>query len=154
MNGRRARVREPGGRYPYIERLSAYAVVRDASGCVALIRTPRGFFLPGGGIEASETPEEATQREALEEAGLIVESRALVGKAIEIVCSPEENACFEKRCVFLEAEVVGQAPSRDGDHELIWVDFDRAIGMLSPESHRWALRAYAQPDAPLPSKPS
>ena len=127
---------------PYIERPSAYAVLRNASGCFALIRTPRGFYLPGGGIEASETPEQAIQREAMEEAGLIVESRALVGRAIEIVSSSEENACFEKRCVFMEAKVVGQIPSHEGDHELIWVDFEHAIGMLSHESHRWALRGY------------
>jgi len=81
----------------------------------------------------------------MEEAGLIVESRALVGKAIEIVYSPEENTCFEKRCVFMEAEVVGQVPSHEGDHELIWADFDHAISMLSHESHRWALRGYTQP---------
>ena len=124
---------------PYIERPSAYAVLRNASGCFALIRTPRGFYLPGGGIEASETPEQAIQREAMEEAGLIVESRALVGKAIEIVYSPEENACFEKRCVFMEAEVVGQIPSHEGDHELIWVDFDHAIGMLSRSSEFYQL---------------
>jgi 8-oxo-dGTP diphosphatase len=133
--------------YPYIERPSAYAVVRNASGCFALIRTPRGFYLPGGGIEASETPEQAIKREAMEEAGLIVESRAVVGKAIEIVYSPEENACFEKRCVFIEADAVDQIETHESDHELIWVDFDHAISMLSHESHRWAIRGYTQPDA-------
>jgi len=130
--------------YSYIERPSAYAVVRNASGCFALIRTPRGFYLPGGGIEANETPEQAIKREAMEEAGLIVESRALVGEAIEIVYSPEENACFEKRCLFIDAEVVDQIPSHEGDHELIWVDLDHAIGMLSHESHRWALEGSTQ----------
>jgi hypothetical protein len=59
----------------------------------------------------------------------------------------EENACFEKRCVFIEAEVVGQIPSHEGDHELIWVDFDHAISILSHESHRWALWGYTQPGA-------
>lgn len=127
---------------PYIERPSAYAVVRNSSGCFALIRTPRGFYLPGGGIEASETPEQTIKREAMEEAGLIIELRTLVGKAIEIVYSREENACFEKKSVFIEGEVVGDIPSHEGDHELIWVDFDHAISMLSHESHRWALRGY------------
>jgi 8-oxo-dGTP diphosphatase len=122
--------------------------MRNASGCFALIRTPQGFCLPGGGIEASKTQEQATKREAIEEGGLIVESRALVGKAIEIVHPAEEKACFEKKRVFIEAKVVRQIPAHEGDHELTWVDFDHAISMLSHESHRWALRAfYAQPCA-------
>ena len=127
---------------PYIKRPSAYAVVRNTTGCFALIRTPRGFYLPGGGIEGSETPEQAIKREAMEEAGLILESQARVGKAVDIVYSVEENACFEKRSVFIEADVVGQIPSRESDHELIWVELDDAVSILSQESHRWALQGY------------
>ena len=93
-------------------------------------------------MEGSETPEQAIRREAMEEAGLILEPRARVGKAVDIVYSVEENACFEKRSVFMEAEVVGQVPSRESDHELIWVELDNAVSMLSQESHRWALQGY------------
>lgn len=130
------------GDCPYIQRPSAYAIVRNVSGCFALIQTPRGFYLPGGGIERSETPEQAIEREAIEEAGLILKSRARVGEALEIVYSAEENACFEKRCVFIETEVVALIPSHESDHELIWVNLDQALSMLTHESHRWALRGY------------
>ena len=129
---------------PYIERPSAYAIVRNASACVALVRTPKGAYLPGGGIEAGETPEQAICREGIEEAGLILAPRSQLGRAIEIVYSAEENTCFEKQCVFIEADVVGQTASHESDHQLIWVDLDQAIRILSPESHRWILQSYSR----------
>ena len=127
---------------PYIVRPSAYALVRNAGGDLAVIQTPRGLYLPGGGVEPDETPEETVQREAREESGLILRPRASIGKAIEIVYSAEENACFEKRCVFIEAEVICKVPSYERDHELIWVSLAQAISMLSHESHRYAVQRY------------
>jgi len=114
--------------------------VRNASGYLAVVRTPKGFYLPGGGVEAGESPEKTIEREAREEAGLILKSKAQIGRAIEIVYSAEEHTWFEKRCVFIEAEIVGQVPSHERDHELVWVDLDHAISMLSHTSQRWVLR--------------
>ena len=133
---------------PYIVRPSAYALVRNATGRFALIRTPQGFYLPGGGIEANETPEDTVQREAKEEGGLILNPRAPLGQAVEIVYAAEENACFEKRCVFLEADLIRQESAHEPDHELTWVDHDRAVATVSPESHRWALRRCVPTAAP------
>jgi 8-oxo-dGTP diphosphatase len=129
---------------PYLVRPSAYALVRNAGGDVAVIQTPRGSYLPGGGVEAHETPEETVQREAREEGGLILKLRTSIGEAIEIVYSAEENACFEKKSVFIEAEVIGEVQSRERDHELVWVSLDHAVSLLSHGSHRWALRRYPQ----------
>jgi 8-oxo-dGTP diphosphatase len=106
---------------PYIIRPSAYAVVRNEEAALAVVRTPRGYYLLGGGIEGDETPEHAIQREIREEAGLIVVPGLVIGEAIEIVYSAEENACFEKRSVFITAQVTGKLAKRDHDHQLIWL---------------------------------
>lgn len=129
---------------PYFVRPSAYALVRNAEGQFAVVRTPAGCYLPGGGIEADEAAEHAAQRETIEEAGLLIRPRARIGEAIEIVHSREENACFEKRCVFIEAGLVSQEAPREPGHELIWLDAEDAVSALSHQSHRWALQRCTQ----------
>jgi len=51
----------------------------------------------------------------------------------------EWNTCFQKSCVFIEAEIVGQVYSHERDHEHVWVDLDHAIGMLSRSSEFYQL---------------
>ncbi len=48
-------------------RPSAYAVVSGEDGLLAVVRTTKGWFLLGGGIEPGETPAEAVVREGREE---------------------------------------------------------------------------------------
>ena len=36
---------------------------RNTSGYLAVVRTPQGFYLPGGGVEAGESPKKAIERE-------------------------------------------------------------------------------------------
>jgi 8-oxo-dGTP diphosphatase len=129
----------------YIVRPSAYSLVQNVGGEVAVVRTPRGIFLPGGGIEVGESPEQAIEREAVEECGLILLAARLIGTAVEIVHSVAENACFEKRSTFFEARLHGLTPAQELDHELVWLQPDEAIEWLSYESHRWAVRRLGLP---------
>jgi 8-oxo-dGTP diphosphatase len=53
----------------YIPRPGAYAIIQDGSNAIALVRTPQGYLLPGGGVEPTEDFEVALQREIMEELG-------------------------------------------------------------------------------------
>lgn len=128
---------------PYVIRPSAYALVLDARGAVAIVRTPRGCYLPGGGVAAEESPEQAIEREAIEECGLVLRPRRILAEAIEIVYSARENTCFEKRSTFIKADLTGLTSSLEEDHLLVWMDIEEAIESVTSESHRWALRRLA-----------
>lgn len=123
----------------YVRRPSAYALVRNSSGEWAVVRTPHGCFLPGGGKEAGETAQKTVEREAREECGFVLKPRGLVASAIQFVYSTAEKTYFEKICEFVEADLVGAEVPLEPDHELIWLNLDQAQATLSHESHRWAV---------------
>lgn len=66
----------------YVRRPSAYAILRDAEGNVAVVRTPRGCYLPGGGMEKDETPRQTVEREAREECGFLLRVQSHLGRAL------------------------------------------------------------------------
>jgi 8-oxo-dGTP pyrophosphatase MutT (NUDIX family) len=60
---------------------SVAAVIHDANGRLLLQEksSGEGWSLPAGAIEPGESPEQAVQREVLEETGLVVEAAQILG---------------------------------------------------------------------------
>jgi 8-oxo-dGTP diphosphatase len=124
-------------------RPSAYALLEDLHGRVAVVRSADGTFLPGGGIEAGETPEEAILREGLEECGLIIQPAVWLVRAVQFSYSKSEQAFFEKRSIFVEGTILGTDSSRlEANHEMIWIKPEAASEFLSHTSHCWAVEQW------------
>ena len=123
----------------YVSRPSAYVVLRNDDGFVAIVHTPVGVFLPGGGQRPGESPELAAVREVAEECGLRAGIEACVGVADQFVHAESEGAFFAKRSTFYRARVVGSAAASELDHELAWLPAAEAEQRLSHGSHRWAI---------------
>lgn len=140
--------RAPGVRY--VRRPSAYALVRDAAGDVAVVRTPRGWYLPGGGVEPGEAAAQAVAREAREECGLLLDVGAVAARAVQLVHAPDEAAWFEKPSVFHAATVRASAAPVESDHALHWLPPAEAVRRLSHESHRWAVGHLDAPSGGAP----
>jgi 8-oxo-dGTP diphosphatase len=127
-----------------VVRPSAYGLVTDGSARLAIVRTPQGRYLPGGGIEPGESVHDAVVREVREECGLDVRTGAWSTRAVDFVYSITELTHFEKRSTFVEASVFGPPVSSiELDHDLEWMPARDAIASLAHPSHRWAVAQWA-----------
>ena len=137
-----------GDRLPGIDyrlRPGAYAVVRNDTQDVGLIRSGRLFFLPGGGSDHGETPEQTVVRETLEECGHAITILRHLGVVTEFFQSREDDLHYEVRGDYFE----GRLGSKLGepieiDHELVWMPVSEAIETLHRPGHRWAVEAAAR----------
>lgn len=81
----------------YVPRRGGYAVIFKEKDEVGVIESPRGDNLPGGGKLKGEAIKKTVSRETLEESGLVVQVRSLLGVADELVYSQKENTHYRKR---------------------------------------------------------
>ena len=126
--------------HPRTIRPSAYGLILDEADRIALVRTPAGVWLLGGGIESNETPAEAVIREAQEECGLVVTVGTFMKRAVQFSHSANEGILFEKRSYFLSAALVSVSDGGgEADHTLLWIAVERAHESITDESHRWAV---------------
>ena len=126
-----------------IVRPSAYALLADDAGRVAVVHTPRGTFLPGGGIHPGETAAQAVVREVLEECGMQVSAGEWSVRAVEFAVSWASGKHYEKRCTFLEASVQRRGlPASEPDHRLEWLPAHAVMESLLTAGQRWAVAQW------------
>lgn len=121
-----------------IDRPGAYAVVLLPNGQVAMVRTPVGVYLPGGGIDPGESPEDALHREMAEETGLLIDIVARIGVVRQVVPRHGRPA-WNKVCHYFRCTERGTTRQLEEDHELLWVPLDRAAQHVPLPADRWAL---------------
>ncbi len=121
-------------------RPSAYGIISGHAGRIAVVRTPLGWFLPGGGADHHEVPQATVIRETLEECGLAIRVGAWRRSAIEHAFSVSDQTYFEKHSTFCDAFLLHPVgPPTELDHTLEWTVATDARARLSPPGHRWAL---------------
>ena len=124
-------------------RPSAYGLITDAGGRLAIVYAPSGVYLPGGGSVVAEDPEMTVARELREECGLVVQLGRWRRAAIEFVYSATEQTHFEKRSTFCNGHVVGQSDiDAEADHTLEWASVRDATARVTSPSHRWAIEQW------------
>jgi 8-oxo-dGTP diphosphatase len=119
---------------PQKTRTCAYAVIVNAEGLIAAVREhPGQLYLPGGGVETSEMPVEAVQREVLEELGCKVQVKECIGQALQYL--ETDGHCQASYATFFTAEL-GEKVRNSHEHELEWTP---ASNLFHP-SQAWAAR--------------
>lgn len=123
----------------YIDRAGAYLIpVRD--GKVGVVKTPKGYFLLGGGLDGDESHEECIKRESFEEAGYAVSVRDKICSA-EMYCEHPSIGYFHPMQSYYVGELLEQVslPVED-DHEFVWVDYNELVDNMYLEMQSWALK--------------
>lgn len=123
----------------YFDRPGAYMVpVNDDK--IAVVKTPKGYFFIGGGLEEGETAAGCISRECTEEIGYSVD----VGVK---VCSAESYT-YHKRIgyfhpvqTYYTGNLVKQekAFTVEKDHTLMWIGYNELKGKMYSEMQNWAL---------------
>ena len=118
-----------------IARPSAYAVVTNPRGEIAIVQAKEGILLPGGGVDTNESPEAAAVREVAEECALQVTITRDLGQAVQFVTSAEQGATFEKRSRFVSARVQSPIHGATPEHTTSWLNAGDALKTVTYQSH-------------------
>ena len=127
----------------YTLRPGVYGIIfNEHKNLIALIETGDGkYFLPGGGLEGSESHEECLVREGIEEIGNLLEIGEWIGKAQRYFYSERDSKYYLGEGHFYFAEIAGEAGEPvEADHQLRWVETGVAVKMLLHEHQSWALQ--------------
>lgn len=122
----------------YVHRKGAYLIpIKDDR--IGVIQTPKGFFLPGGGIENGETDTLCIMRECMEETGYSI----LIKKK---VCSAEAYGKHPVMGYFhpIQTYYLGEFTEQkqlpaESDHKLVWMKYADLKGKMYVEMQNWAL---------------
>lgn len=132
---------QKAGGMEYTCRPAVYGIIQNESGHVGVIRTRCRLFLPGGGLEGTETPHEGLTRECSEEMGYRIEIGEYIGTASQYLISYRNNEPLRIVGHFYQARLadVNHLKSEE-DHELVWLPPEEAIRQLSIEFQVWAVK--------------
>lgn len=123
----------------YHTRAGAY-LIAVAKGEIAMIQTPKGCFLPGGGLDPGETHADCIRRECLEEMGFRI-------RVDQRLCSAESYLVHEAVGYFHPVQyyytgilLESVCEPVESDHHLVWLPCAQAAGRMCVEQQAWAVR--------------
>ena len=127
----------------YWDRSGAYLLaVQD--GKMAVVRTKRGYFLPGGGLEDGESDADCIRREVLEETGRAAEVGAFL-------CSADHYTTHDTKGPFhpIQSYYTGTigdpvAPPQEPDIQYLWLPLEEVRGKFYSVMQNRALEALLE----------
>lgn len=125
----------------YIEREAVYGLVVNESMQIGIVKTPRGNFLPGGGIEDGENHIECLKREFIEETGYEIEVGSYIGRSELYGLTPRRKRYLKMIGYFYVVKLAGTTKDKiEEDHEFIWLDINKAENEMLLEHQSWAIK--------------
>lgn len=122
----------------YIDREGAYLIpVKDDK--IGVVKTPKGYFLLGGGLEKGESHTDCIKRECLEESGFRVFVKDKICSA-KTYTKHQTIGYFHPIQTYYFGELLEKvsAPT-ETDHVFCWVKYEQLKGNLYAKMQNWAL---------------
>lgn len=126
-------------RHVYHARRAVYAVIPDREGRVATVQAHGHLWLPGGEIEAGESPEQALVREVEEECAQRLHIAKKIGEALQYFYASSEDTYFAMHAIFYVGAFLGQTPGQVA-LPVVWVSPDDEAHFFHT-SHVWAAQS-------------
>ncbi|MBS8263554.1 NUDIX domain-containing protein [Mesobacillus boroniphilus] len=127
----------------YTQRQGVYGIIyNEHENLIALVKTDDGkYFLPGGGLEGSESHYDCLVREGIEEMGKLLEIGEWIGRAQRYFYSENDREYYLADGHFYFASIVGKAGEPIGaDHQLKWLKTGAAVKKIFHEHQSWAIQ--------------
>lgn len=125
----------------YVERKGAYLIAMQ-DGKIAVVKTGKGYFLPGGGLEDGESHWECIERECLEETGCSTRIDTYIGCA-EMYGFHERIGYFHPIQYYYAGQILERKKEPiERDHVLQWIDAFSAVQGLHMQGQRWGVELF------------
>ncbi len=136
-------INQPDKNKKYIQRPGAYGIIKNDNNLIAVVKTKTGYFLPGGGIENGESPEECLKRECLEEIGAEISVFDNFVNGNYYFYSTIANAEMESLGYFFICKIDKFLKVKtEADHKLIWLKMEKAISSLYLDNQKEAVKIF------------
>ena len=128
------------------DRPCVYGIGHDVRGRLLVVAHGGEILLPGGGIDAGETPTVALAREALEETGYGIVVGPFLAHAREYY-DPDDGLPARHKLCHYHRITVGPAlgPPLEPDHAPLWLSPEEAAACLARAVDRWAVLRHGSP---------
>ncbi|MBM80275.1 MAG: hypothetical protein CMJ78_06730 [Planctomycetaceae bacterium] len=131
----------------YRDRPAAYAVITNSANQVAVVeacfRDHRQLWLPGGGIEAGESPMETIESEIREELGREVSLQEELAQSIQFFYADDDQCWYKMHAHFYAADFAGPQLEAS-EFELLWVAPIACGSRFFHQSHAWAAQGCVE----------
>ncbi len=131
----------PGIRYR--PRPGAYGILRRGNRLLITFQTLPApeFQLPGGGVDAGESPQAALHREVREETGWVVQIERRMGAFQRYTLNQDNQKWIRKVCqIYLCRPIRQRWPIAEPHHANLWVRPDEAVTLLTNAGDRHFVR--------------